>query len=389
MRYKEIFKEYQITRKMGQLFSTPKPPPPPLSKEDREEIIKVRNSYTDGLTSSRKLATDQKNLGTISPDTAKQCYDIISKYQKWLVEKPEASALEIINKAYEYVEELQAISERELAKNQYLTALWTLKSYVNIWDNTPDIKKASTIKEYPGLLTSIPLASKELDKQFEWIKKHPEEYGFVYTQQIDSLMDNMLTIFENETQGVAAIEWFRQVAKNNNDWRTLQWWKIRGSIKLDQSNMEKENRKDFSSNKLTPKQIAIDSFKLSQQIFWSLIIFFLILMGGSIASNMAIGREWYYRVFFFIFGCNPYLTPIIYAYAALQALKGKSVRYYGVLPTSTDPAKTRLGKIIWWPFYYEADQEQEVLTSDFLKSLDTIAQQVKSMPKPPPVQISG
>jgi len=389
MRYKEIFKEYQITRKMGQLFSTPKPPPPPLSKEDREEIIKVRNAYTDGLTDFRKKATDQKNLGTMSPDTAKQCYDLITVYQKWLVEKPEAGALEIINKGYEFHEKLQAISERELAKNQYLTALWTLKSYLNIWDNTPDIKKASTIKEYPGLLTSIPLASKEIDKQFEWIKKHPEEYSFVYTQQIDSLMDNMLTIFQNETQGAAAIEWFRGIAKNNNDWRTLQWWKIRGSIKLDQSNMEKENRKDFSSNKLTPKQIAIDSFTLSQQIFWSLIIFFLILMGGSIASNMAIGREWYYRVFFFIFGCNPYLTPIIYAYAALQALKGKSVRYYGVLPTSTDPAKTRLGKIIWWPFYYEADQEQEVLTSDFLKSLDTIAQQVKSMPKPPPVQISG
>ena len=70
-----------------------------------------------------------------------------------------------------------------------------------------------------------------------------------------------------------------------------------------------------------------------------------------------------------------------------MALKGHAIPYYGILPISTEPATTRLGKIVWYPFFYIGDQFEEKSKADFGESLTKIAKAVMSMPKPDAIQI--
>ena len=87
------------------------------------------------------------------------------------------------------------------------------------------------------------------------------------------------------------------------------------------------------------------------------MIITLCLLSGSFAANFAIGRVPAYRVLYFLYGCIPIFTPLVLLYTIYKRIKDGRIPVYTMLPISIDPATTRLGRLLWRPFYWIPDQQ--------------------------------
>jgi hypothetical protein len=357
---------------MGQVYTKLFPPPPTDAQiaSIQQERLKFYNDLKTFQTNvSNQLASNQ-----ISPDTSQQLNALVVAAQQWLRSNPDATSLQVTTQQDDLTALAQPIYERELAKNQYLFMLWMAQArqdeYVN---DIGDFKKRfdNLYKPSSSLITSL---SKLLDEEFEWIEKNPSETGLTYTQRIDSASLAAQSILTAYPAFITELQRLTPLFKTNTK---PYWW-------TEKANNEKNkiNSEQLSKAKFNYQRLAQDSTSLALRIFGYFLIITLIIFAASLASNMAIGRDWPYRIFFFIFSINPLLTPIILAYTALEALKGRPIEYYALCPLSTEPAKTRLGKILWWPFYYESDQNQLKLAQAFLAAVEATGEAVKSASKP-------
>ena len=329
--------------------------------------------YAD-LKSFQDKVKQEETSSVISPDTSNQLTSLIADAQKWLRTNPNANSLEVKTQRDDLTQKAKPIYERETAKNQYLHMLWFAESNLSNYNNNSSHKKRLNTYYTPSS-TELSKFTKELANEFKWIRQNPSETGLTYTQRIDTALQTYVKIFSNNKLLTPTL-----ISSYSNRYKSDKypyWWKTKAEIPINvtaSQNLEKSvyNNQRFITNTTV----------LGLQIFGSLILVVLILFGGSLAANHAIMRDPIYKIFYFIFGCNPLLTPIIFAYTALLALKGRPIKYYGVLPISTEPAKTRLGKILWWPFYYEQDLAYAESVKKFVETLDTIGQVVKSTAQP-------
>jgi hypothetical protein len=119
----------------------------------------------------------------------------------------------------------------------------------------------------------------------------------------------------------------------------------------------------------TPASATGIIMSTASQAFGTLFLIFLIVLGGSFAANLAIGRTVPYRVLYFLYGCIPFFSPFIILYVIYLRIRYGPVPLYGILPLSTEPATSRLGKILWYAFYWIPDGKSKELEEQFLKSL--------------------
>jgi hypothetical protein len=98
-------------------------------------------------------------------------------------------------------------------------------------------------------------------------------------------------------------------------------------------------------------------WKTAMSVFFSLLVIGLCIMAGSFAANMAIGRDPPYRVLYFLYGAIPIFAPFVLLYGIYKRLRYGPFTIYSILPVSIEPATTRLGKILWFPFYWIPDEK--------------------------------
>lgn len=356
---------------MGQVYTKLFPPPP--SDAEIASIKQDRlNFYKDLQTFQTNISNQVKN-NQISPDTSIELNAIVTSAQAWLRANPDATALQVTTEKDDLTEKAKPIYERETDKNRYIYTLFFLQSLEDEYNSSSKSKKdIDSVFKSSEIKNSIKL----LKNEFKWIKSNPSETALTYSQRIDYVSNEIQKIYIDHPNLTETIKYYGSILKEH---RQPYWWILK------QKNAENNLRnQQISATEFDSKRLALNSIEFALQFFGSFLILTLIIFGGSLAANYAICREWHYRIFFFIFSLNPLLTPIILAYTALQALKGKPIEYYGLLPISTEPAKTRLGKILWWPFYYETDKNETNLTEAFLQSIVTVGEAVKSASKPPP-----
>ena len=357
---------------MGQVYTKLFPPPP--TDAQIASIQQERLKFYNDLKTFQTNVSSQLASYEISPDTSQQLNALVVAAQQWLRSNPDATSLQVTTQQDDLTALAQPIYEREMAKNQYLFTLWRAQAFQDEYNN--DIggfkKRADNLYKPPSsMITSL---SKLLDEEFKWIEKTPSETGLTYTQRIDSASLAAQSIVTAYPAFIAELQRITPLFKTNPK---PHWWLEKRKNAQNNINNEQLSKTQFSYERLAQK-----STTYAMQIFGTFLLIVLIIFGGSLASNMAISREWPYRVFFFIFGSNPLLTPIILAYTALQALKGKPIEYYALCPISTEPAKTRLGKILWWPFYYETDNNELDLIKKFLEAVEVTGEAVKGASKP-------
>jgi len=352
---------------MGQIYTKYFPPPP--SDQDKVDIKQERLKFYNDLKLFQDQIKQDQTAGIISPDTANQLTTIVTNNQEWLRSNPDASILQVTAQRDDLEQLKEPIMERELFKNRYLMALWRGKYYENLYDNNDSglINIVETNKVTNSEINSI----KELiNKGFNLLKSKPSETGLTYSQYIDTFFDELETILINHPNYIKDIQKAKIYYKED---KKPRWWELKDQITRDSNAAKQKSDAEFNGNRAMK-----NSAEIAIKVFGSLIIIAIILFGGSIAANMAINRDWFYRLFYFIFACNPLLTPIIIAYAGLCALKGNPITFYAMCPIITEPPKTRLSKVLTWPFYYVSDKHEEVLKQAFIDSVISVGKAVKA-----------
>ena len=350
-------------------------PPKPPSPDEFNAIKKERDGFYADLKSFQDKVKQEEASSVISPDTSNQLTSLIADAQKWLRTNPNANSLEVKTERDDLTQKAKPIYERETAKNQYLHMLWYAESVFSIYNNDSSFKEGINNNVYKPSATQLSNFTKELANEFTWIRQNPSETALTYTQRIDTALQKYVKIFSDNK--FLTPDLISSLSTQYKSSAFPYWWKTKAEIPIKAVASQNLEKSVYNNQRL-----ITNSTILGLQIFGSLILVVLILFGGSLAANHAIMRDPIYKIFYFIFGCNPLLTPIIFAYTALLALKGRPIKYYGVLPISTEPAKTRLGKILWWPFYYEQDTAYAESVKKFVETLDTIGQAVKSTAEP-------
>jgi hypothetical protein len=371
-------KDIKLLTGMGQVYTKsvdsekqPQQPSPP-SKEEIPSIREERLKFYNDIKTFQTNVSNQLKAKEISPDTSEELNKIVKEAEEWLRKNSNANLLQVVTQKDDITAKATPIYERELSKNRYNLVLVYADSVQDSYKNNPELKKYYNSQYKPADIKSL---SELLKSEYKWLSEHPSETGLVYVQRIDSASQaaqKILVAYPEATKGIeSTVENLKQAA-------TPTWWLTKDAIARANANFEQKSKTEFNYERL-----AKDSTTIALEIFGSFLILILIIFAASLASNMAICRDWPYRVYFFIVSINPLLTPIILAYTALQSLKGNPVEYYALCPISTEPAKTRLGKILWWPFYYESDQNELKLTELFVAAIEATGEAVKGASKPP------
>jgi len=108
------------------------------------------------------------------------------------------------------------------------------------------------------------------------------------------------------------------------------------------------------------------------KVFLSLLFVVLCILSGSFVANIAIGRPPPYRILFFIYGLLPQLMPFVILYTLYRRIAHGPIAMYAILPVSIEPATTRLGKYLWYPFYYVPDQDAINAYTEFQAGLRAV-----------------
>ena len=359
--------------------------PSPQSQEDIDKIQAERKAYYDDIKAFQTKVSDDLKQDKISPETGVELNALIKTSQEWLTNNPNATYLEVNNKHVNFPKLYEPIYEREVPQNQLLSLIYALQAIFDGFSSKLEDDKKLSSSQKSDWITMINSVKPVLDNELKWYQNNPGKDGIIYTQQHDTLITkivNITTILDTKMNFSGADSVSGYVKLNGKKEKNPSPWLMK-----DQVSKNKATRDALAAQQYNNTKLVAESTSIALSIFGSFILIAIIIYGASLAANLAIGRDIYYRIFYFIFACNPVITPIVFAYTALMALKGNPIPYYGILPISTEPATTRLGKILWYPFFYIGDQFEVKSKADFVAHLTAVGNAVMSMPKPDAIQL--
>ena len=64
--------------------------------------------------------------------------------------------------------------------------------------------------------------------------------------------------------------------------------------------------------------------------------------------------------------------PIVLLYTMFTRMRYGPIPYYAILPLTIEPATTRLGRILNFPFYWIPDDTSRELTKNFINMVEKI-----------------
>jgi len=367
----------------------------PQTQEEIDKIQAERKKYYDDIKTFQTKVTKDLTDNKISPETGIELSALIKSSQEWLTNNPNATYLEVNNKHVNFPKLYEAIYERELHKNQLLSYIYFVQYLCDIFagllnDEKQTAGMTSEMKnDFTGLINSVTTV---INTQLIWYQNNPKKDGIIYTQEIDNLTTKLINIaipldakynpMFQVPQDKNLSSFIKEEGRKRKEDKNPTPWLMKEQVAKNKALIQASAEQEYSNNKLIKESTSI-----AFSVFGSFILIAIILYGASLAANIAIGRDIHYRIFYFIFSCNPIVTPIIFAYTALMVLKGHPIPYYGILPISTEPATTRLGKILWFPFFYKGDEFEVKSKADFVSHLAAVGTAVLSMPKPDAIQL--
>jgi hypothetical protein len=131
-------------------------------------------------------------------------------------------------------------------------------------------------------------------------------------------------------------------------------------------NLEKETKEAKEANEKT-KIVDENEVSLTKgasivgntafTVFIRFLYYFLLVLSATYAANLAIGRPPIYRLLYFLYGLIPYFVPFVLIYVIYTRIRNGPIPIYAILPVSTEPALTRLGRYLWYPFFWIPDQQ--------------------------------
>jgi hypothetical protein len=326
---------------MGSLVSKPSEP------TDLNELRNARIKYQDYLANVQTNTRTDISNNALTPETGAAIYKVIESAYDWLKKNPNANLNEVQANQDANTLEIKRLMSVDIPKRKFNNTLIALPT---ILDKLILDKSITSDKKYAFLPT--------LNAETSWYNKNKNTASEIdFTQEFQKINDTITTTFVDSSI-VSTIKSQVEAAQ------AIPTSQLNSQL-ANYTNKKKELERQNVNIQGTGQIILSTAIK----IFTSFFIISLLLMCGSFAANMAIGRPPMYRVLYFIYGCIPIFSPFVLFYSIYLMFQDKKLRVYSLIPCSIEPATTRLGKILWYPFYWIPDQHSIDEYKAFMTSL--------------------
>ena len=317
--------------RMAKLFSKE----PELTPGEIKEIRNARKEYGDFLSTQQQGVNADTKKKILTPETGSRLLAIIKKGQDWLKNNPNANFNEITASRADTDTSLN--NERQLNFLRMVVANAIASGPLVI----QEAKKRKVIdsaleKKFTALL-----------KEGEtWYNKNKDkatpveynEYGLDFGDKLKAITadQNILNFMGQEFN--------KYLFSDSRETKSA----------LAKRQQEMKRQEDAQVD--VEKGVGI-ILSTGMNTFFSFLLVAFLLMCASFAANMAIGRPPAYRVLYFIWGFIPIFAPFVLIYTIIKRVREGRMPMYAILPLSIDPATTRFGKFLWYPFYWVPDED--------------------------------
>jgi hypothetical protein len=326
---------------MGSLVSKPSTP------TDLNILRNARIKYQDYLANVQTNTQSDVSKNALTPETGVAIYKIVQDTYDWLKKNPNANLNEVQANQDANTLEIKRLMSVDIPKRKFNNTLIALPS---ILDKLISDKTITSDKKNAFLPT--------LTAETSWYNKNKNTASQIdFTQEFQKINDTITTTFVDSSivsNIKSQVEAAQAIPTSQLNSQLADYTKKQNEVQKQQV--------DVTSAGQTILSTALS-------VFISLFIISLLLMCGSFAANMAIGRPPMYRILYFIYGCIPIFAPFVLFYSIYRLFQDKKVHIYSLIPCSIEPATTRLGRILWHPFYWIPDQHSIDEYKAFMASL--------------------
>jgi ABC-type sugar transport system permease subunit len=330
---------------MGQTFSRKQ-----LTPDEVNQLRTARTEYQDTLNSLQtNVQTDIQNKA-LTPESGQIILTEIQKAFTWLQKNPNATLIEVYANHDATTAEIKRVMAVDKPKKEFQNQILAL----------PVIADEAFGK---NLLTSQQVESlKQLSVgEAAWLKKNGSTASTVEFQQENIKVNTNIQKILKKADLVQFVTEKLNATKN-----------AQPSI-LQSELVTREQKAKEARNATIHIEDGVNTIKnTALTTFFSFLLITICILGGSLAANQAIGRSRPYRILYFLYGAIPVFMPIVILYTVFSRLRYGPIPYYAILPLTIEPATTRIGRILNFPFYWIPDDTSRTLTKAFVESVEKI-----------------
>lgn len=318
--------------------------------EEIKEIRQAREKYQNYLSNLQTTTTAEVNTKRLTPESGQALLKEIKKGYDWLQKTPNANLNEIMANYEATTVEATRIIKTDAPKREIYNIITAIPVIAENLQVNKQIDKTQ--------LEKLRTLAKQEEK---WYTKNSNTLTTIdISQEIIKINDTIITIVpDSEIRSIITTEFDKIKAMPPSD--------LTGLITKTESDIKakRDSQVDVREGVSTIMSTAVTVF-----LFTVLIAF--CLYAGSLAANFAMSRPPAYRILYFIYGSIPLFAPLVYLYTIYRRISDGPMSYYGFLPISVEPGITRLGKLLWYPFYYVPDNKAIDAFDAFQQSVEAI-----------------
>ena len=309
-----------------------------VEKQTQDELNTIRAArveYQDSLNNFQTNTTSDINKKALTPETGKAIFSQIQTAYDWLKKNPNANMNEILSNKDACLQEISRLVKVDSSKKGFYNTIIAIPAILDIYQKEKLITSEESTK-----FASI------ISKENQWYTANQATATVIdFSQEMLNISNSVTTTFANPTA----------VQRINTDIS-----QVSGMVSSDLQSKLKDiqvKQKNVENQTIDVKSSVNTILLTAIKIFMYFLIITLCLLSGSFAANFAIGRVPAYRVLYFLYGCMPFFAPFVLLYSIYKRVKDGRIPIYAMLPISIEPATTRLGRLLWRPFYWIPDQQ--------------------------------
>jgi len=329
---------------MGVFGSKPNNTP---STKTLEVLRKARvefNDYLDSLQSNTDADIERKAL---TPETGSLIYATIQETIKWLKDNPNANINELLTKRDDITKKINVYIKTNTPKQQYYNTLIGLPPIIQQLVD----QKLTTADKQTAFMPIINTGKVWYDKNKATLSKTD------LSQEFQKIKDNITSTFTDSNV-------INIINNSINNFSKMETSQLNTLIAQQEGAKKKQEEQNIDAATLGSTVLST-----ATSVFFGLIIFLFFILCGSLAANIAIGRAPAYRILYFIYGAIPIFSPFVIFYSIIKAISKEGLKLYTVLPISVIPATTRVGKVLWAPFYWIPDSHAQTEYDTYMASI--------------------
>ena len=326
-------------------ISTSKPP----SDEELDKVRKARTEYNDYLDNLQSNTDADIQKKVLTPETGKLIYKSIQDSNSWLKANPNANYNEVSSKRDDINKTIRTYIQTNASKREFYNTVLILPIFIQRLVD----EKVITADKQAAFLPTITTGKAWYDKNNATLTKTD------LSQELQKIKDNITSTFADSN----VISILNGSIESYGNMETGQLNTLIAQIQGLKAKQDEQN--------IDATSIGSTVLSTTINVFFSLILFAFFIFCGSLAANLAIARAPAYRILYFIYGAIPIFSPFVVFYSILRAISKEGLKIYTILPISIEPATTRIGKLLWAPFYWIPDAHAKEMYDAYTASVAT------------------